>query len=92
MPVQALRSGYRGRSGWAGILREVSLDVHASYVLIVVMHDFSVVVDLADRFVAVEEGRIVEPGLTPDVLKAPDHEVTRAPSCRPEWPNGESLG
>ncbi len=43
-----------------------------------ITHDFGVVVDIADRVVVMEKGRIVETGTVDQVLQAPVHPYTRA--------------
>ena len=46
--------------------------------LVLVSHDLAVVAERTDRLLVMRRGRIVEAGATRDVLRAPQHDYTRA--------------
>jgi len=46
--------------------------------MLIISHDLAVVARLADRVAVMHEGRIVEQGLTADILEAPEHPYTKA--------------
>ncbi len=47
-----------------------------SFALIIVSHDLALIADVTDRIIVMYGGRIVEGGLTPDVVEAPAHQYT----------------
>ena len=59
-------------------LIELLLEMQDKYKLsyIVVSHDLGVIRALADRLIVMQEGKIVEQGLTEQVLKSPNHPYT----------------
>ncbi len=57
------------------LLAELSEKVNLSVLMIT--HNFGIVSDLADRVCVMQKGRIVEEGITRQVLDAPQHEYTK---------------
>jgi ABC-type dipeptide/oligopeptide/nickel transport system ATPase component/ABC-type dipeptide/oligopeptide/nickel transport system permease subunit len=57
------------------ILREMKDDLGVGILL--VTHNFGVVADLADRVVVMRHGRVMEQGVTRDILRNPQHPYTR---------------
>lgn len=58
------------------LLAELAERLHLAYLF--VSHDLHVVRAIADRVYVMQEGRIVEQGLTESVFRSPRHEYTRA--------------
>ena len=46
------------------------------FALIIVSHDLALIADVTDRIIVMYGGKIVEGGLTPDVVEAPSHQYT----------------
>lgn len=46
------------------------------FALILVSHDLALIADVTDRIIVMYGGKIVEGGLTPDVVEAPSHQYT----------------
>jgi len=76
------------------LIREIQ-QTHDTAVLYIT-HDFGVVADIADRVAVMQWGKIVEQGVTEEVLKRPRHDYTRmlmaavpsfTPKVRPRNPN-----
>lgn len=68
------------------LLREIQADLGLG--LLFITHDLRVAAQLCDRVIVMQQGRIVEEGLTADVYSSPQHEYTRrllesAPGFRP---------
>ena len=53
-------------------------EISRSMTLVFVSHDMGVVAALCDRMVVLGQGRIVEAGLTAEILRAPRHPYTRS--------------
>lgn len=53
--------------------------------MIMIAHDLSVVANMADRMMIMQEGNLIEEGLKSDILKAPTHTYTKALiACMPD--------
>jgi len=57
------------------MIRELQRDLHIS--MLVVSHDLSVIRMLTDRTLVMKNGRIVERGLTDQILQDPQHAYTQ---------------
>ena len=73
-PVSSLDVSVRAQI--LDLLRAIQRDTGIACLFI--SHDLAVVRALADRVAVMADGRIVETGLTDDVIAHPQHEVTRA--------------
>jgi ABC-type dipeptide/oligopeptide/nickel transport system ATPase component len=58
------------------LLRDLRSRLNLS--LLLITHDFGVIAEMADRVVVMLKGRIVEEGPVRQILRAPQHEYTRA--------------
>lgn len=72
------------------LLRDVQEEDGMAYLLIT--HDFNVVSFLADRVAVVHQGRIVETGLTEQILNDPQHVYTRKLITSMQYLKGEIDG
>jgi peptide/nickel transport system ATP-binding protein len=62
----------------AAVLRLLATLKTADRGLLIISHDLSVVASLADRVAVMRAGKIVEYGMTADVLTSPAHDYTKA--------------
>jgi peptide/nickel transport system ATP-binding protein len=60
----------------SNLLLELQSSLGLTYLFIT--HDFAMAAHLADQIAVMDRGRIVESGLTENVLRSPSHEATRA--------------
>jgi putative phosphonate transport system ATP-binding protein len=72
-PVSALDVSVQAKV--LDMIRELQRDLHIS--MLVVSHDLSVIRMLTDRTLVMKNGRIVERGLTDQILQDPQHAYTQ---------------
>jgi peptide/nickel transport system ATP-binding protein len=72
-PVSALDVSVRAQI--LNLLEDLRVDFHLT--LILVSHDLSVVRHMTDRVLVMQQGRVVESGLTRNVFRSPEHPYTR---------------
>jgi ABC-type dipeptide/oligopeptide/nickel transport system ATPase component len=46
--------------------------------LLIITHDFGVIAEMADRVAVMYKGKLVEQGTVRQILRAPEHDYTRA--------------
>lgn len=62
-----------------GVLRLfVELSEQQGQALLFISHDLAVVAEVAERVIVLDQGQLIEEGRITDILRAPQHEITRA--------------